>query len=178
MLTEAETRFVAYEPVEVSWANNRPHNERPPTPEVGAQVLYRRDPYDQDPVSVRVVRVQPVDDLTHVHSYPGFGPARDPNLWTLVRDTAGRPIIDPTGPRYAPHPDPWPSIRVAGLWPPWPGAREEQREALCRESRLRGSPGWLPLDWRSRPVRLPHQYATLTRPDLRPLNVPYDQVFR
>lgn len=176
-MVELATRGVPYEPVEVSYANNRPHSERPPIPVVGVRVLYRREPYDQHPVPVRVVWVQPVDDESLVHSYPGFGPARDPNLWTLVRDETGRPILDDGVPRYVPHSDPWPQVRVRGEWPASPGQAPEVRDAVCREARLRGSPGWLPLDWRTRPVRLPHELSTIDRPVLPPLNLPYDQFF-
>lgn len=157
MRSELDTRHLPYEPVEVSYATNRPAGERTPIPVVGQQVLYRREFWDQEPVQVTVVSVQDLGDRS------------DPNLWRLVRDVHGNPMPGPDGDvLMVPVPDPWPLLWLRGWWPPYPGGKPEEREAQTREARLRGSPGWLPLDWRLRPVRTPQEFALVARPPLTP----------
>lgn len=159
-MREADTRLVPYERIEVSHATNRPYAERPPVPRVGDELFYRRNYWDQDPVRARVVWVQDLDDR------------EDPNLWALVRDHNGNPILDAGVPRYGRAADPWPEVRLRGEWAD-PGSTPHEREAITREARLRGSPGWLPLNWRERPVRLPSELYLIERPPLPPANVPY-----
>lgn len=155
-LTEWNTRHVPYEQVEVSHARNRPLAERPLIPVPGDRVFYRREYWDQHPVAAVVVEVQDLND----HS--------DPNLWIVVRNIYGRPIQDDGVTRYAQAPDPWPELRLAYV-----DDHDQTRYALTRESRMRGSPGWLPLDWRLRPVRLPEELLAMERVNPRPLNVPF-----
>jgi|SRR2546430_2278432 len=166
MLTELDTRHLPYERIELTFAANRPHAERPPLPHVGEQLLYRREYWDQHPVPVTVVWVQDLQDRT------------DPNLWHEAKDLHGAPIVDRDGARFYRTADPWPEVRLRGMWPPYEGAKPELREALTREARLRGSPGWLPLDWRLRPVRTPAELYLIERPPLAPVNVPYGQFAR
>lgn len=172
---EIATRWVPWQQSEFSHVHNRPHAERPPLPAPGDQVWYRR--YDwhhntqtgevEEPELVTVVEVQDPNDTTLVCHLPDIGPARDLNLWELLRDNlTGRPLIDGTGQLAYRHvPDPWPWIRMR---------RPNGMIAETREARLRGSAGWLPLDYRSRPERwrLPSQTLLVPRPGLQPVSPP------
>lgn len=172
---EIGTRMVPWQQIEVSHARNRPVSERPPLPQPGEQVWYRQFEWNRNPVGdlvepvlADVVEVQHPHDASDSDFVDGVGWVRDPNLWHLVRDEHGRVQLTPLGAlRYEPVADPWPWVR---LRLPDSGPVHETREA-----RLRGSAGWLPLDYSHRPERwrLPSQTALLsTRPVLRPLNVP------
>jgi len=158
---ELATRPVPWDRIEITWARNRPHHERPPLPAAGDQVWYRRHDWchnlgsgeTEEPEMVTVVEAQSLDDRT------------DPNLWHHVKDAFGRPIHDAGIPRMAPVADPWPWIRVR---------RPNGLIAETREARLRGSAGWLPLDYLDRRERwrLPAETGLVARPPLPPLNVP------
>ncbi len=154
-MDELGTRHVPWERIEVTWANNRPHHERPATPVIGERVWYRHDEWSPDVILVTVLDVQPADDMD------------DPNLWRIIRDAYGQPILDAGVPRRAPHPDPWPEIMFRR-------AEGSDRLTCAREARLRGSAGWLPLDWHTRPERrrLPAQTLLVPRPALALANVP------
>jgi hypothetical protein len=170
---EIATRMVPWEQSEFSHSRNRPHHERPALPKPGEQVWYRRHDWNHDllsgeteePELVVVVEVQPPDDETLVCELPDVGRVRDLNLWHLVRDINGRPIYDAGMPRYVHVADPWPWIRMR---------RPNGMIAETREARLRGSAGWLPLDYLSRPERwrLPSGTLLVPRPQLRPLAAP------
>lgn len=166
-LTEAQTRHVPYDTVEVSHARNRPIKERPTIPKPGDKVYYRREYWDQEPMLTTVVAVQDLNDK------------EDPNLWHLVRDQNGVPVMDDGVVRYAQVADPWPEVTLEWIEEQKGGDPAEiTRRALTRESRLRGSPGWLPLNWRTRPVRLPSDLLLVPRPELPPLNVPLSQYMK
>lgn len=174
-MDEIATRWVPWEQAEFSHARNRPLSERPPLPKVGDQVWYRR--YDwchnpatgevEEPELVVVVEVQDPDDTTLACHLPDIGMVRDLNLWHLVRDNlTGRPRVDEHGEWLYVHvADPWPWVRLR---------RPNGMLAETRESRLRGSAGWLPLDYLSRPERwrLPSQTLHVPRPALRPVTAP------
>jgi hypothetical protein len=151
---ELATRLVPWDAVEVAWARNRPHHERPALPAVGEHVWYRRNTWDPHDVCewCQVVEVRDLDDRT------------DPNLWHQVRDANGQPVYDAGQPRHAPAADPWPWLRLR---------RPNGLIAETREARLRGSPGWLPVDYRTRPERsrLPGHTRLVARPPLPPLNI-------
>lgn len=173
MLDELQTRLVPWEPIEVSHARNRPLAERPPLPKPGEQVWYRRfdwgiDPRTGDtipPELAVVLEVQDPADTSDQHYMPDIGWVRDPNLWHLVRDAYGHPVRDGDALRYAPVADPWPRLMLR---------RPNGRTAQTRESRLRGSAGWLPLDYQRRPgrSRLPGDLLAAVRPALPPVNPP------
>lgn len=164
MLTELHTRMIPYEPIEVSHARNRPLDERSPIPKVGDKVFYRREFWDQEPLLTTVVFVQDLNDKS------------DPNLWHLVRDIYGNPIVDYGVVRYAQVADPWPEVMVEWeeVYKSTPSGVTTRR-AVTREARLRGSPGWLPLNWRFRLVRTSGELLSVIRPELPPLNVPFDE---
>jgi hypothetical protein len=174
-MDEIGTRMAPWEQAEFSHAHNRPPAERPPLPAVGEQVWYRRYDWNTDertgehhePELVTVVEVQPPDDTALTCNLPEVGPVRDLNLWHLVRDNwTGRPLYDPSGQlRYVHVADPWPWIRMR---------RPDGMIAETREARLRGSAGWLPLDYLTRPERwrLPGRTLLMPRPELRPPTAP------
>lgn len=151
-MLEHETRLVPIEAREVAYARNRPTHERPPIPKPGDKVWYRHNEWDQHVWPATILEVQDVDDRT------------DPHLWHLVRDTSGVPILDADIPRQVQVADPWPWVllRVDDDRFPSPQIRTQ-------EGRVRGSAGWLPLNYLDRPVRLPHE---LVMQPLEPLNVP------
>lgn len=137
-MREEDTRLIPYGPDEAAWCIERPAPDRVPLPAAGDEVDYRADPWG--PVRRALVRwVQPLDDLD------------DPHLWTVQRDPmTGAVVLLDDRPVMQQALDPWPMLRlyVAGLG-----------EGLTREARLRGSAGWLPLDWRSRRRPMPATYV-------------------
>ena len=156
MRREIDTRDVPYERVELTWAKNRPLHERPVIPLPGDKVFYRRIEWEQEPRLVTVLEVQDPLDKT------------DPNLWQTLRNYHGHLLHDMWGrPLHKVMPDPWPWIRVC-WWEQGKIGPEMERQGITREARLRGSPGWLPLNWRDRPVRLPHELKNVELPPLEP----------
>lgn len=133
-MTEMDTRSVPWETAELHWQLNRPPQHRTPIPAAGARVFYRHTPWG--PVTAaQIIEVQSLDDQD------------DHYLWHRhVNPLTGAPEIDGAG-RYLmkPAPDPWPSLTLATDW----GHR------ITREARVRGSAGWLPLDWATRYRPLP-----------------------
>lgn len=131
-MREQDTRAVPVGPDEVAWALNRPAPHRVPVPAVGDQVLYRHDPWGE--VSeAEVLAVQPLDDVD------------DPHIAFVERDALGQVIVIEGRPVIALRKDPWPRLTV----------RTKYGVGVTREARLRGSPGWLPLDWEARHRPLP-----------------------
>ncbi len=126
-LTEADSRPIPYTRAEFDWAHDRPARCRVPVPTEGDTVFYRHDPWAA-PTEARVEWVQPADDLD------------DPHLWDVQVDEHHRPLLHQGRPVMKPKLDPWPLLRL------------KTRFGLVdtREARLRGAPGWLPLDWESR----------------------------
>lgn len=126
-LSEMDSRAVPYGKDEIEWAHERPPQHRVRRPAVGDTVLYRHDPWD-DPTEATVVWVQPSDDVD------------DPHLWTAQTDQVGATLTHQGRPLLAPRADPWPRLHL----------RTRFGLIDTREARLRGSPGWLPPDWRAR----------------------------
>src|ERR1700743_2137615 len=153
--------MVPWQQIEASHARNRPMSERPPPPQVGEQVWYRRFEWNRDPRGdlsepelAEIVEVQDPRDTSDADYVDGVGWVRDPNLWHLVRDALGHPLLDGGALRYA-----------AGAHP-GRGVSLRRRNGIIdgtREARLRGSAGWLPLDYLTRPERwrLPSATALL-----------------
>lgn len=142
---ERLTALIPYGEWEYRWARERPPRHRTPVPAVGDEVDYRHDPW-AEPSRAEVLAVQPLDDIT------------DPNLWTVEtrRDGSGQevPLLVEDRPVLRPHADPWPLLTL----------RTVHGVGQSREARLRGSAGWLPLDWRTRYRPLP----AFVGPDGRP----------
>jgi hypothetical protein len=127
-LSEQDSRHVPWQPDEYAWAHDRPSRHRVRMPDVGDTVYYRHDDWTE-PVEATVVWVQPIDDVD------------DPNLATPTQDQlTGDLVLHEGRPVMALKVDPW---RRLHLKTPF-GVFD------TREARLRGSPGWLPLDWRNR----------------------------
>ena len=169
---ELPTRLVPIEQREASYARNRPRAERPAWPKVGDQVYYRRNEWDvdEDLWLMRVVDVQDPDDKTSEWA---------PNLWQQIRDNlSGAPLLDPAGGLlYAPMPDPWPwvHLRYEGDIPKGSESAWLANVQMTWESRIRGSAGWLPLDYReTRPVQLPGSLVMqpLPEPTWRSVSAP------
>lgn len=127
-LREAETRGIPWTPGEFAWAHERPAEHRTPTPLLGDEVCYRHDAWGPV-VTAEVVWRQPPDDVD------------DPHLWRVETDARGNPLLVEGHPLFSQRLDQWPVLR---LKVPRLGLGE------TREARLRGSPGWLPLDWETR----------------------------
>jgi hypothetical protein len=132
-MREEHTSMIPYAQWEFAWAHERPAQDRTPTPLVGDEVFYRHDPWGPV-VRAEVVWRQPLDDLD------------DPHLWRVEMDGMGGALLLDGRPVMAQRLDPWPILRLRVL-----------RLGLgdTREARLRGSPGWLPLDWETRFRPLP-----------------------
>lgn len=133
-MDEVDTRLIPYSAAEVAWALERPAPDRSAIPAEGDEVDYRHDPWG--PVRRALVQwVQPLDDFD------------DPNLWTVQTDPmTGEPLLLDDRPVMAQRLDPWPLLRLRV-----PGVGV----GLSREARLRGSAGWLPLNWRARRRPMP-----------------------
>ena len=139
-MVEGMSRGVPWSQDELDWQGCRPPAHRVPIPAPGDTVLVRLDAWDE-PVEAVVDRVQPVDDLS------------DPHLAQIVvgedgvvLDHEGYPVMELAS-------DPWVLV-----WLKIGPVRTHTREA-----RLRGVPGWLPLDWRTRWRPLPAVFAPLVQ---------------
>lgn len=164
---EAATRLVPYERWEFTYARNRLEEERPPWPKVGDELYYRRYEWsgDADLVRMRVVDVQSPDDVTSewaanvnqvIHDNMSGGVILDP--------TSGKPVVNPVA-------DPWPWVilKYEGEVPKGSEHDWKNRPQMTWESRVRGSAGWVPLDYlTSRKIRLPAQI----KPIIQPLQTP------
>jgi hypothetical protein len=130
-MREDESRSLPWTDEEVRWAQRRPTRDRTPVPDVGDEVMYRHNAWEP-PSRAEVLAVQSLDDIG------------DPNLWRPQSDEHGE-LVRLEG-RYV----------MTGAMDPWPELtlRTKYGIGVTREARLRGSPGWLPLDWerRYRPV--------------------------
>jgi hypothetical protein len=145
MADELSTRVIPYAPVEGAYARNRNLDERTPVPAVGDTVYYRHNEWDAEVVEAEVLAVQSMDDL------------HDVNLWRLVRDNlTGAPVYDNGQPRMVKVEDPWPWVMLKP---------EGHPTTQTWEARLRGSAGWLPLDYRERPLRLPGEIVIQPTPN-------------
>lgn len=130
-MDEHETRHVPYDAAEVAWARNRPARHRTPRPQLGDALLYRHREW-ADPEPCRLLEWVDLDNPNDPLMYRTVVDERSP-FRAPVTDGAGRRLVEPVD-------DPWPLVLLDtphGL-------------VTTREARLRGSAGWLPLDWRAR----------------------------
>jgi hypothetical protein len=135
---ERITQHIPHSKDEGNWARWRPKAHRTPLPEVNDRVLYRAHDW-ADPVGATVLEV--------LHTDPG---GTDWNCWRVrTNPHTARPLYEPDGTTMIldPHPDAWPTLllKVDG----------QASHVMTREARLRGSAGWLPLDWQHRTRPLP-----------------------
>lgn len=124
---EAATAHIPWLPAELKWARRRPAALRTPIPSAGDRVYYRHHEW-RDVVDADVIGVQSLTDLD------------DPNLWRFQLDSAGV-AVEVEG-----------RLVMIAAFDPWPllTLKTPFGTGLSREARLRGSAGWLPLDWRTR----------------------------
>lgn len=126
-MDELLTRAVPIGSDEIAWAHERPAEHRVPVPAVGDQVLYRHNAWEP-PTEAEVLDVQPLDDLD------------DPHLWRVPLGPDGQPVQLDGRAIIAQRADPWPRLTLRTVY----------GVGVTREARVRGSAGWLPLDWESR----------------------------
>lgn len=131
---------------EYAWQANRPPRHRVPVPAVGDRLLFRPASWSPDLLPIVVTDVQDMDS----------DEARaDPNVYDKVTNPEHTKVLtDPFGqPLTRLRDDPWPIVYYRHLdadGEPVGSTRS------CREARLEGSAGWLPLDHadRERPTWL------------------------
>lgn len=118
---------IAYDPAEFHWARNRPARHRTPLPKPGDEVLYRH--FERGiPTRATVLEVMDPDPT-------------DLNVWRYAVNALNDPVVDGAGRRLMEYvADPWHTLLL----------RTDYGVLRAREARLRESPGWLPLDWRTR----------------------------
>lgn len=120
------TAQMPHTPAEYAWARQRPMEHHTPIPQVGDEVFYRHVEWGPV-VRADVLDVQSLDDMS------------DPHLW-IVETAHGEPLTLDGRHIIRPALDRWPLLTL----------RTPHGVGLTREARLRGSAGWLPLDWESR----------------------------
>jgi len=140
---ELMSRPFPYSAAEVGYIRRRPAHERTPIPAVGDAVWCRLDEW-AEPYEALVTAVQPADDVD------------DPHLFEVSLDGAGDPVMVEGRPVLSAVDDPWPTL--------WLDVRVPRQDGFVkivythtREARLRGSAGWLPVDWKTRRRPLPAQ---------------------
>lgn len=140
-MQESDTRLVPYQEWELQWARRRPAPDRVPLPVVGAAVAFRAD-YWGPVVLADVLEIQDLEDVADQH------------LWRVDMAADGLPLLLEGRPLMVQCADPWPllTIHVPGVG-----------DGLTREARLRGAPGWLPLDWETRTRPLPAFHTVAVR---------------
>lgn len=153
---ELHTVALAIDPNEVHWAWNRPEEHRVPIPQVGDEVRYRHDQWG--PVRKAIVlevfdpQLPELDGVAPQlrRNIPQF----DPHWHRVVVDGNHQAVTHPLTGLYVveDHPDPWPLVRLDAS-PDLPVYDVHD----TREARLRGEPGWLPLDWAQRYRPVPHE---------------------
>lgn len=134
---------VLHSPLEYEWARRRRGDHRPPLPSVGDELFYRHNGGSPNVYRIEVTWVQSLEDMD------------DPNLWYFQTDPDGRPVMMEGRQVLARAYDPWPLIRAVLLEPTRDHGSSLDlaagRMIETREARMRGSAGWLPLDWETRP---------------------------
>jgi hypothetical protein len=151
---ELATRLIPHRPDEGAYARNRHPAERPPWPKVGDEVYFRQYEWDldEDLHRMRVVAVQDPGDVDSAWASNLVQHLRHNVTGAPLHYPDGRPVLVPLE-----DPLPWVHLRWEGDVPKGSGGWM-RRPQMTFESRLRGSPGWLPLNYRQiRRVHLPGQ---------------------
>lgn len=144
---ELMSRVFPYTRDEIAYIRKRPAHERTPLPAVGDTVWCRLDEWGEV-YEALVTGVQPEDDID------------DPHMYEVVTDAVGDPVMVEGRPALSMLDDPWPTLWLEVKVPRQDGFVKIVH-THTREARLRGSCGWLPLDWRSRRRPLPHQLEAM-----------------
>lgn len=135
---------VLYAPSEFLQARRRPGPDRPRIPQVDDELFYRHNGGSPHVYRIQVTWVQSLEDM------------EDSNLWYFQSNPDGSPLmLDGGSMVLARAHDPWPLLRAVLMEPTNDHGRNVDLAAgwpiETREARMRGSAGWLPLDWQSRP---------------------------
>lgn len=141
---EQMSRPFPYSAAEVAYARRRPVHERTPIPAEGDEVLCRLDEWGTAFPAV-VDRVQPSDDVD------------DPYLFEVQLDGNREPMLIEGRPVLSAVDDPWPTLWLTVSLTTREDGFIRTVTTHTREARLRGSAGWLPLDWTTRRRWLPTQ---------------------
>lgn len=132
-----------YAPGEFERARRRPKAEQTPIPQVGDRLFYRHREGSPNVYAVEVVAVQSLEDFS------------DPNLWYLQTDAAGQPRYVEGQLVLAQAHDPWPMVTLELVEPIVEDHLPAGIQFETREARMRGSVGWLPLDYATRAQAAP-----------------------
>lgn len=150
---EQMSRPIPYTTAEIAYARKRPFPERTPIPVEGDEVLCRLNEWG-DVYGATVDRVQPEDDVDDRNLFQvELADAMAERLLLLE----GRPVMSKVE-------DPWPTLWLVVKVPRGDGFVRTVH-THTREARLRGSAGWLPLDWRTRRRYLPAQLEGMVTDD-------------
>ncbi len=116
------------------WAHERRPHEREPVPQPGERVLFRQHDFGDTSPAV----VDAVQDMTDPGSHRGPHPPRpgDPPDWNVWEQDEVTGVV-----RLKEDPWPWVAVRVADTAED--GTETLRQPQWCKESRVRGSPGWL-----------------------------------
>lgn len=132
---ENGTQLIPYGAEETMWARTRPPDQRVPTPQPSDTVYYRHDPWGP-------LMFATVDEVLDDPADPRVG-GHNPDVWEVQRDqVTGKYLVVMGKQLIVRKPDPWPQLRLL--------TRPRTMVIVTQEARLRGSPGWLPLDWETR----------------------------
>lgn len=138
-MREIDTSLIPYSNAEVQWARHRPPQDRTPLPAPGDEVLYRHDPWG----ALMDAHVEEVLFNLDDPSVGAIGSQPNPDVWEAQRDPiSGAYLILHTKNVIVCKADPWPQLVLT--------TRPRVMLVTTQEARLRGSAGWLPLDWESR----------------------------
>lgn len=125
-----------WDSAELAWQARRPVTHRTPSLALGLHLLFRPVAWSDELIPIVVTAIQDLDSDEA---------RRDPNVYDkMTNPEHTRVLTDPLGqPLTRLREDPWPWIHFQVLddqGQPYGAVRS------CREARLRGSAGWLPLD--------------------------------
>lgn len=147
---EYETRVFPATAIEASYARNRDERERPPWPVAGDRCYFR--PEEWGPAYPA--------EFVAVEAFSGPQPYPEWEQLVIGRDTMTRGVYDNT--TGAPVREDDGSLRIVRVEDPWPLVRVQLAATGALhdtwESRLRGAPGWLPVGFHERTIRLPGDY--------------------
>lgn len=129
-----------WDAAEYAWQANRPEAHRSPSLALGLDLLFRPAAWSTELISIRVVAIQDLDSDEARTDPNVYDKVTNPEHTQALVDALGRPLTRVRD-------DPWPWIHFQVL-----DANGHLTGAVrsCREARLEGSAGWLPLDHEGR----------------------------
>jgi len=125
-----------WDAAEYAWQADRPPRCRPPALALGLDLLFRPASWSPELIPIRVTEIQDLDSDEARVDPNVYEKVTNPEHTRVLTDPLGRPLVRLRG-------DPWPWIHFQVL-----DDRGEPYGAVrsCREARLEGSAGWLPLE--------------------------------